>query len=193
MKLKVLLLGHSYVRDLEGLGHNAYTVEGVTFELQYMHISGGTFESFIDGGDLLRQAFSFCPDIVIVILGGNDLTNAVTNEEFYQRCRTFYVKLKAGMPGAFIIHAQIELRFYKSGNRWNAPVINDYKKRRVTLNNFLKRVKCSNAIMMIGGPNRMDCKAYYRDGVHLNRVGLVKYFDILKGTLQYHSDKMRRK
>ena len=60
-----------------------------------MHRSGGTFKSFIDEVDLLGQAFYYCPDIVIVIVGGNDITNDVTNEEFYQRCRTFYVKLKA--------------------------------------------------------------------------------------------------
>ena len=87
--------------------------------------------------------------------------------------------LRNGLPNTTIIAAQLELRLYASNNRWNAPDSAEYLRRRNNLNTFLKKLILKDALMMVAGKNRIDCASYYRGEVHLNRVGLIKYFDFI--------------
>ena len=181
--MKVLLIGHSYVRDLQDLGYDSFIKENIEFSVKYVYKNGGNYKSMLDDTELLETAFNFHPDIVIVILAANSLKNNVPNSEIHIHCRNFYQLLRIRLPKAKIIAAQIELRFYSATNQWDAPEIESYEKRRRDLNNFLKRLKLKDAIMMVAGPNRIDNRVYYRDGVHLNSVGVRKYFDFVKCTV----------
>ena len=134
---------------------------------------------------LLNQAFEQRPDFVIVALAGNSLNNAITNAEIYVQCRQFYQLLRNGLPETKIIATQAELRFYNDTNKWNAPGAEEYMKRRTVIINFLRRMKTKDAIMMVAGKNRIDHEIHYRDGVYLNRTGVVKYFDFVKCTIAY--------
>ena len=183
--MKVLLFGHSYVKDLKNLGYKSFVSNNVTFQLEYLYQPGGSYELFLNDHSLLNSAFEYQPDFIIVIIGGNALNNSKPDEEIRKQCRDFYQMLRNGLPNTTIIAAQLELRFYESNNRWNAPDSAEYLRRRNNMNTFLKRLKLKDALMMVAGKNRIDCASYYRDGVHLNRVGLIKYFDFIKCTLAY--------
>ena len=85
-----MLIGHSYVRDLENLQQHSFSAENITFHIKYVHQPGGTYELFVNNPVLLDPAFEFEPDFVVVVLAGNSLHNSVTNAEVYQHCRSFY-------------------------------------------------------------------------------------------------------
>lgn len=184
--MRVLLVGHSYVRDLMHLGYNTFHTEGEKFEVEYIYQSGANYDTYLNDTSLLDPAYGFQPDYVIVILAGNSINNYTPNSEIYQKARDFYSVLGDRLPDAKIIAAQPELRFYSEDNHWDAPGTDEYRGRRNSFCNFLRRDKTKHAIMQISGPGRMDSKEYYSDGVHLNNVGLEKYFNIIKTCIGYH-------
>ena len=184
--MQVLVVGHSYVCDLSEDGSDWFEVGEQKVEIQYFGKRGASYDTFLNNPQLFDDLSQFKPDIVIVILAGNSIRNSVTNKEIYYKATEFYKKLRVIYPLSKIVAAQVELRFYKVGNRWNCPVGNDYHKRRVALNNFLKALKYKDHILMIAGPNRLDNRSLFRrDGVHLTDEGLLKYYSIIKRVVKY--------
>ena len=58
--MKVLLIGHSYVRDLGELGIREYFItEGVQVELLFLSRPGGTFSDLVSAIDLISEVKSF--------------------------------------------------------------------------------------------------------------------------------------
>ena len=185
MVYKVTLIGHSYVGDLSRCGKTEIVVFDTVFRLNFFSVSGATFSTFINNPVYFDQLKSQLPDIVIVILGGNDLKINIDLSQNYEECANFYNTLREKIPGAIIIASQIENRFYSEGNRFNSPSSQTFDYLRRHFNRFLKNKHFKDCLMQIQGPGRLDEERYYRDGVHLNSNGLKKYFEIIENTLSY--------
>lgn len=183
--MKVAIFGHSYVKQLARLGNFKCVIEGQQCELEYIYKSGASYKTFLDDDYWLQKVFSYSPDMVVVILGGNDILNNVKNATIYEHCKQFYGQLKEGLPGAKIVAAQVECRFYNEANKWNAPSELEFKKRRNDLNCYLRRLKLKDYMHLIAGPNRLDNQAYFKDAVHLSSAGIKKYFVLLKQTITF--------
>ena len=163
--MKLLIVGHSYVADLKTLEVKEFQTGGQQVQVTYIYKRGGSYDTYLGDLSVFDRITAVQADVTLVILGGNSISNNRTNAEIYDSIRKFYTKLRASSPTSRIAAAQVELRFYNSENRWDCPVGEDYIKRRVAINNFLKRLKLKDNILMISGVNRLDNQQYYKDFV----------------------------
>lgn len=189
--MNLLVLGHSFARDLQSLGLSSFAADHRNITVKFSTHPGANYDTFIENPSRLKQALVDKPDIIVVILGGNSIKRDVTNFEVFKKCRTFYELLRVEAPTAVVISAQIELRFYKTPNRFGCPGPEDFKKKRNELNKFLNKLKLKNFMLIVAGPGRLDNQQYYRDEVHLNQTGLKVYSSILKTTVSYALQKIR--
>ena len=171
--------------DLRDLGVRHFQVGTERVDLEFVFKRGGSYQTYLDNNYLFERARLTNADVVLVILGGNAISNDVTNPEIYAVARKFYTKLRESFPNSKIIAAQVECRYYQPENRWNCPSGKGYCKRRIALNNFLKRLKTKDHILMISGDNRLDQEKYYHDAVHLNTAGLRYYLDCIKKVVNF--------
>ena len=110
--MRVALFGHSYVRDLQNyLDRNRLQLcdlrDGIFFQAETFGFPGATFARFVEEPNLLNDLVSFCPDIVCVVLGGNDLKTDYPLTNVRADCRRFYDLLKSRLPNCYIIAGQI--------------------------------------------------------------------------------------
>ena len=191
--MNVLVIGHSYVKDLSKLGHNSFTIDQNHYNVKFWYKSGATYKKFFVDRSFDQKIQIYNPDYIVVVLMGNSLTQNNSNSDIYAECREFYDNLKSAAPDAVIISAQIEARYYKPNNKWNAPVGEEFFKRRSILNKFLCRLKQKRFVLSVTGPGRLDNENYYRDEVHLNSVGIQKYWSLLKSTIAYCDREISKK
>lgn len=166
--------------------------EQQSVNINYKYFPGANYSTFLSDNSLLLQSIVDKPEVVVVILGGNSISRDVTNFEVFKQCRAFYKLLRDHLPNSRIIAAQIELRFYETPNRFGAPGPEDFRKRRNQLNRFLQTLKLKDNLLIIAGPGRLDNQQYYKDSVHLNKVGLRVYMSILKTTIDYSLRNVRK-
>ena len=184
--MKALLIGHSYVKDLFRLNIDKIDLlDHTSVDLHFKFLSGAKYRNFLDDLAWLTEAKNIKPDIIVAIIGGNDIVNSISMTELHDHCREFFRFLRFHFPSTRIIAAQVELRFYPSDNRFGCPSQAEYDLRRKSLNTFLKRLKTKDCILQVQGHGRLDDKNLYRDEVHLNTVGLYRYFGFVKHTIQY--------
>ena len=69
--MKLLILGHSYVRDLSKLGVSYITHERNVIDVKYVAYPGASYDLFLRDPSKLTAALSYNPDIVVVVLAGN--------------------------------------------------------------------------------------------------------------------------
>ena len=93
--MRVLLLGHSYVREIEKLGHRSFKTDGTEFSLEYLYQSGGNYDTFLNDPSLLYFAHGYDPHYIIVILAGNAICEDIKNSELYKKARDFYLLVKS--------------------------------------------------------------------------------------------------
>ena len=187
----VTVIGHSHVRDLRffsEVNHNDEIVlpNGNIIQLEFCFISGATFLTFLENSEVLDTFAESNPDIVLIILGGNDLKKDVELVGIKKKCRTFYSLIKSKFPNSYIICTQIESRFIEPGDKYEkfgSPYSEHFSKISVYFNKWLNNQKFKDRLLCIRGPNRMDNKLYYRDSVHFNIDGLTKYFHFLSSVL----------
>ena len=185
--MKVVITGHSYARELEGLGIQHTVISGQNVEFQYIHRLGASYETYLNGRDrdLFGQIAAAEPVIVLVIMAGNSITDSKTDQQIRLDIEEFYGTLRAYVPGARIIAAQIELRFNQENNRHGAPCIDEYRQRRVRLNNFINRCKAKDGILLLSGPNCLDNPDLYKsDGAHLTNEGYQIYMLRIEGMIR---------
>ena len=185
--MKLLLFGHSYVRDLSNLGILNFRVNQFDISVKYLYWPGAGYKKFLDNPSLIAEAVKYKPDIVVVILGGNSIRRDIGNHELFDHCRKFYTILRDLTPDSLIIPAQVQLRRYsREPRKLEYPQFRIFKQKRNSLNQFLKRLKLKDNLLIIAGLGRLDSVEYYkRDGVHLNAEGLRVYMAILKTTVAY--------
>ena len=185
MVYRVCLFGHSYVGDLSRYGKTEISVNGIDFSLDYIFVPGATFSTFINNSLHFDQLKVLSPDFVVVILGGNDIKIDVDLSKIYEDCTRFYNLLRERLPSAVIIAAQIENRFYLDTNRFGCPPADKFDFLRRHFNRFLKNKAFKDCLLQVQGPGRLDNEENYRDRVHLNYLGISKYFEIIENCLSY--------
>ena len=156
--MNVLVIGHSYVKDSSKLGHNSFTIDQNHYNVKFWYKSGATYKKFAEDRSFDQKIQIYDPDYIVVVLMGNSLTQNNSNSDIYAECREFYDNLKSAAPDAVIISAQIEARYYKPNSKWNAPVGEEFFKRRLILNKFQCRLKQKRFVLSVTGPGRLDNK-----------------------------------
>ena len=89
--LKVLIFGHSYVRDLKDFDIH---ISRRGIEVVYEYFPGASFNTFIRDPSLIERAVTCHPDLVIVILGGNSIKDSIPKPSLFKICREFYATLR---------------------------------------------------------------------------------------------------
>ena len=183
--MRLLIIGHSYVRNLYERGVTSFEFNGTLVHVRYVFKGGASYDTYLNNPELFNPIESENADVVLVILAGNSIKNSVTNYQIYRQAVDFYQRLRIIFPWAIFVAAEVENRFHKPGNRWDCPVGQDYKLRRRAINNFLLKLKEKQYLVMVAGPGRMDNQELYHDEVHLTRAGLDKYWQIIVNTIGY--------
>ena len=199
--MRLLLLGHSYVRDLKQFSdwHRDLRLEldnglVVPLDVGFQAYPGKDYCHFLNNLELFELVREVKPEIIVVILGGNSIVNSVTNCQINEKAKEFYVHLNNVLPsGCLRLATQIEPRFPIEGNRFGAPTAVEYGRRRDVINNYInKKIKKSGAVdgvITLGGESYLNNETSFSDGVHLKPAGLKKYRDAVLGGIKFALDK----
>ena len=184
--MKLAVFGHSYVRDLSTLQHFRLEFGSELYlEVSYFCFAGARFTTFLTNPDLLSDLVAYGPDCLVVIVGGNDFSSHVPLSDICKNCKEFYKLLREKLPKAKIYATQVELRFYKTPNRFCSLDSVTYKKVSGYFNTYLKKFKLIDRLICILGPNRLSNESFYKaDGVHLNTAGIRRLFEIIRFALE---------
>lgn len=158
--MRVVLVGHSYVKYLERLPgwQGAVTLdngEQVELEFEFRSQPGKDYLYFLDNPGETDAIGNFNPEVVVTILGVNSIVNSVTNSEINSRASAFYTRLNQVVgPNCLKLAVQIEPRFCSAGNRFRTPESVEFNQRRQVLNNYLnktlKKHKLIDNIILLG-------------------------------------------
>lgn len=185
--MRLLIFGHSYVRDFARTNTFKFQFETSVVKIKYSYYPGVTYRKVLDNPNIITDTLlSYKPDFIVCIVGGNSISDDITCAELCRECKQFYELIRSISCELIIIPTQVELRFYKPGNKFHSPTIETFKKKRDSLNRFINKLKIKDHICMIGGPSRLDHKVFYNsDGVHLNQFGIEKYLSYINKTIEY--------
>ena len=100
--MKVSLLRHLYVRDLSNLKVNRLDFGPLQLNFSYFAFPGASFSTFLDYPLCLSKLVSKCPDVIVVVLGGNDFTNTSSLSDVCDNSTAFYKLLREKLPTAKI-------------------------------------------------------------------------------------------
>ena len=193
--MKILLFGHSYVRHLQRLGNwdtELSSTSGKKVDCKFLFKS----HPGKDYGYLLRNPQEFeiirliNPDIIVVILGGNSISDKHSNTEINDLASEFYNKLKQVVRSDCVkLAVQIEPRFVDAGNKFGTPEAEEYNRRRTVVNNYvnkrLKKYGLVDNVILLGPVNYLRDPKYFSNGVHLKTEGLQMYKEAVLGGLEY--------
>ena len=190
--MKVLIYGHSYVRDLVKLQWKPeLTVNGEqqTIHYSFRYFPGKDYEFLLNKDQEFEVLAEIKPDYVILVLGGNSIVNFKSNNEIKTTISEFYLRLHASLPHTIKLAVQIEPRYYLTGNHFHAPTAEEFNRRRQVLNNYLnKAIKKKGHLdhmVLLGSAADLNPTLYLADGVHMNEEGLLKYQAAIIRSLTY--------
>ena len=169
--LKVLLVGHSYIRrikeHLNSKGVDGFTVGSTQVKVDFVYSGGADYARYNDSSRLKDWIMEFQPDIILVVLAGNGIRTDVPVPVYYDALRDFYNWLRGKFPGAIIISSECETRFHEENLSSNIPNKEEYDRRKVAVNQVLYKMKYKNYLTRFGRTfnNR---SFFYEKGVHLN-------------------------
>ena len=172
------------MRDLQRLGHDSLTINGITAHLNYFAYLGYGFKKILSNHRLFDNLIQGKPDIVVVLLGGNDIKVNVEISAVKSDCEKFYKLLREKLPSVFIVASQIEFRHSNTVNRHGTPAADVYRRLAISFNKWLSRQSFKDKILLVNGENKLSDKCYFReDGVHLNIEGLKLFFSLIASCL----------
>ena len=98
--MRVLVIGHSYVRDLATHGPwqqelTLSTGGRVNLVFSFSAYRGKDFDFFLAHPAWQDRVREIDPEVVIVVLGGNSIIGSLTNSQIKQKAAAFYLLLKA--------------------------------------------------------------------------------------------------
>lgn len=182
--MEIVIIGHSYVRDLERLRVFQICDKNLTLNLNYFYIAGATFQTFLDNFEILNKVFDRKPDIVVVYLGGNDIKINVHIQKVYEDSSRFYSLLRSNLPNSFIIASQIEPRYLTAVNYHFTPPADQFSRLANYYNKWLLKQKFKDRLLVIKGSHKLsETSLYKQDKVHLTNLGIKKLFNIIKDVL----------
>ena len=182
--MKVALLGHSFVRDLEA--HARASASGSAHAFAYFWKPGSCFNHWLNWPSQLRECITFNPDIIYIVLGSNSIVESILLCETKQNAKSFYKALKEALPSTLIIQCEVESRYLCYPNSRGTPSHTEYHRLRRRLNQYLCSDKTKDFFCNIGGPGRLDDEKFYKsDKIHLNSLGLQQYWSCINNHLDY--------
>ena len=197
--MRVLLFGHSLVRDLLCLGDWNRQLElddGSKIDLEFLFrfYSGRDFNFFLFHPEHFDIITELNPDIVIVILGGNLIVGGRPNGNIKSLACDFFSKLtRIVKPGCLRFAAQIEPRHCSGSNRFGTPAYEEFNRRRAQINNHyntvLKRRGLVDHVIFTRPEFKTRRDLYQFDGVHLKQEGLALYKESIIGGIRYALNK----
>ena len=188
--MRVVVIGHSYVKYLERLGGWDNVVE-LLDNGDRVDFPGKDFSHFLENPTIFERVKRYNPEVVITILGGNAITNLASNNEIKVQAKDYF-ELKKDSCGENCLRlaVQIERRFASENNKFDVPQEYEYNQRRSVLNNYLNKTirKGSGLIhnvINLGGDAVLNNPEHFYDGVHLKIEGLMIYKQMLINGLVY--------
>lgn len=179
---RVLLFGHSYIRDLQKLGHKEISIdEDFSIEFDYISKPGATIAHYCSNKGVLDPLIASAPDVLFIFLGGNDLRTDWNIHDTICNYKTLIEHFSSKLPGVPIVCAYIEPRFALPKGYFKTPEPAVYKAYARKFNNWLQRWDIPYRKFITWGSNRLENKALFkRDGVHLNEQGLNLLWNLLE-------------
>ena len=180
--MKIALLGHSFVHDLE---YHALGTDSV-HEFRFYWKPGSCFDFWNGKPRQLLDCIAYKPDVLYIVLGSNSIVDSIPLSGTKQNAKSFYETLKIELPDTILVQCEIEDRFLSAFNHKGTPPHVDYHRLRRRLNQYLSKIKTIDYFCNVGGPGRLDNEDFYkRDKIHLNTAGLDKYWDCLSSHLAF--------
>ena len=170
--MKFLIIGHSWVRRLAA--YRSLLPNGADI----LGVGGATFRTavpLLESYAARPEVKTYPPFLVIVVLGGNEISKASSCAEVDQltiRCQEFCELVKERFPEAKIAVCQVEDRYQVLPR----VVIHDHKRFGNRFNTWLNRWRGKDALVTIKGARVLsDPDMYMVDGVHLNAEGYDRF------------------
>ena len=193
--LNVLVIGHSWVRDLSRLWRDnspSFQVcqENHTLKIKTYAKPGVTYLDFISDFEGLKPLLQKNPEVIVLLLGSNDIKVHVPLQSVKNHAIELYRKIKEVAPNSKLYTIEIEERYLDHTNRHGTPDEDEYRKLSRHLNRHLRKAPYKDGVLMIRGSILSDEKLYKRDKIHLNFMGLKTYADWLeRSIINYYENK----
>ena len=198
----LVLLGHSYVRDLRksfGKLTHSTKFDCSLVRQQYMYYYAKPGSTFSDWNlnnwlfDLKNDLPFDNPLAIIIVLGGNDFAplqcNLQTNplKPIFASLKEFLINLSGLFPNTKILMTQVEQRCFDDKNKHpRSPPLDVYLRLAKGFNRYIERYHLVHKIVRVNekttGIVSRDC--FRKDGVHLTVEGLVRYWYRIDCTLR---------
>ena len=190
----ITVVGHSYVRRLKEYRESRIQrpqfikVNGDRFRLSYVHKGGKDYAFYNQSPTYKLRILEKCPDIVIIILGGNKVCGQEPVPTISQQMRIFHSWLREALPNTLIITAEVEPRYSYNPLLPLDHTGESYADRRSAFNQAIKRMRDKDHMLRLA---TVLCDNYYftRNGVHLRDAGNKVYWRALVGCLESAFDK----
>ena len=180
MHLKILIIGHSWARDIYQRITNNIDKEGITVEFSVYYIPGGKVQDFILNDKIINYIHDINPNLVYFFVGGNDFQIGQDLSKVKEDIVSLFNAYESNFPNITFIMSEVEYRQVTHINRHNTPLVEEFKSKANNFNRWLKNKKLSRSLVKIThslGPGPNDFKS---DGVHLNSSGIDKVIQNLK-------------
>ena len=148
--------------------------------IRFFYKPGATVHGVSLEDYFVKQCVTWNPDIIVILLGGNDVKVNWPITETFNLYKIFCCALKARLPQTHFICCTIEPRFAPASVRHNTPPPDQYKVAAHKFNRLLKRWKIPDHRFLTWGSNRLENSSLFKaDLVHLNEQGNKVYFELL--------------
>ena len=191
-----MVIGHSWVRDLSRLWRNTFPPfqvcqENHTLTIKTYAKPGGTYLDFISDFEGLKPLLQQNPEVIVLLLGSNDIKVHVPLQSVKNHAVDLYRKIKEVASNSKLYTVEIEERYLEQTNRHGTPEECEYRRLSRHLNRLLKKAPYKDGVLMIRGNILSDKKLYKRDRTHLNNIGLRNYADWLEKSIIHYYDKQQ--
>ena len=194
MIMKVLVFGHSYVRDLGQYLSDwdrevALSNKTVALEFTFKSYPGKDYDYILNNPSEFEFVSSVDPDIVVIIFVGNLLVESVSDAQIKELAYKFFDKLQSVVkPTCLKLVSQIEPRFLEGPNKFGAVPYELFQRRRTLVNNYVntkvrRKFKLVDYMVLLGNRAYMSREKYENKGVHLNLEGLKAYQAAVLGAI----------
>ena len=182
--MKVGVIGHSYVRDIQQLGFTNLVYGDLKVPIKYFAFPGFGYRNFILDPSLLDSLIEYQPEVTVVFLGGNDIKENVDLNCIKSDCDQFFSILRLRLPESVFVVSHVEIRHLKETNRHGTPSTILYKRLARNFDKWLDRQPFMYKTLLVNGASKLDDPKFFKaDGIHLNREGLNLLFELLYNCL----------
>ena len=177
--IKVAILGHSLIRQFTP-GNRLYpyyshneSLAPTNYSLDFFCSPGATFSSILNT-KTIDDLTNSSPDLIILVLGGNDLTFSTSIKSVYDDLTNLVNYLKDSCSPTFGIHI-LEPEIRRGDSRFVSPEI-----YRTLRNSLIRKIKAKRHISFLPLVKYgFNLKSLSSDGVHFTFDAYKKLFSVL--------------